>query len=208
MDNRLFEKYGAIFDSGKVIFKEGEIGDKMYIIQEGSVRISKEIGGKEHILAVLGKGDFFGEMAIVTSIARTATATAAGTVRLLSFNREGFIGMIEKNARIGLNIIDKLCRRLQQANQQIQHLVRKNVDGLIALNLYYAFAEQNFEHGILEYHKTTREISLNMALPQEEVIKIVDKMRDEGIIQVDENHMFLRDRERLSIMAETAGTEH
>ena len=72
----LFEKYGMVVDTGKEIFLEGEVGDLMYIIQEGSVRISKLIDGKPHILAVLGKGDFFGEMAIVTRVKRTATATA------------------------------------------------------------------------------------------------------------------------------------
>ena len=58
-DTALFSKYGKTFDSGKVIFREDEEGDKMYIIQEGTVRISKTIGDSEYTLAVLEKGDFF-----------------------------------------------------------------------------------------------------------------------------------------------------
>lgn len=200
----LFDKYGLIFDSGKIVFREGDAGDQMYIIQDGSVRISKEIAGKEHILAVLGKGDFFGEMAIVTQITRTATATAVGTVRLLAFNREGFISMIEKNARIALNIIDKLCRRLQQANLQIQHLVRKNEKGLIALNLYYAFAENGLEKADLEFHKTAREIALNLELPQDSVIVYLEELKLKNIIRIEKNSLSLKDRYTLAALAESA----
>jgi CRP/FNR family cyclic AMP-dependent transcriptional regulator len=203
VDNPLFSKYGQTVDSGKIIFEEHDVGDQMYIIQEGSVRISKTIGGKEHTLAVLTKGDFFGEMAIVNQVTRTATATAVGTVRLLAFNREGFLGMIEKNARIGLSIIDKLCRRLQHANTQIQHLARRNEKGLIALNLLYAFREQGMENAELDHHKTAREISLNLGFPLEKVLGILGQFQEQRVIKVEGAMMRLIDQDRLGLMAES-----
>lgn len=203
-ENTLFTKYGTVVDSGKVLFRENDEGDLMYIIQEGNVRISKQIDGKEHILAVLGKGDFFGEMAIVNRSPRTATATAVGTVHLLSFNREGFLGMIEKNARIALNIIDKLCRRLQQADLQIHHLVRKNARGLMALNLYYAFAEQGFEKGAIEYVKVAREIALSLEVPSESVIAFFEELRSMGVVEMRESKALLRNREKLAALGEIA----
>ncbi|ORC34862.1 Crp/Fnr family transcriptional regulator [Marispirochaeta aestuarii] len=203
-DNKLFEKYGLTVDSGKILFQEGDGGDKMYIIQEGNIRISKQIGGKEHILAVLGKGDFFGEMAIVNQVKRSATATAIGTVKLLAFNREGFLGMIEKNARIALNVIDKLCRRLQHTNNQIQHLVKRNTKGLIALNLYYAFAENGFEQARLEYHKLSREISLNLEIPQDAVLDFIENLASTRVVKTEDNLMFLLDRDKLHSLAESA----
>ena len=201
-DTKLFDKYGIYIESGKVLFKENEIGDKMYIIQEGNIRISKNIGGKEHILAVLAKGDFFGEMAIVNRVTRSATATAATRVKLLAFNREGFIGMIEKNARIALNVIDKLCRRLQQTNLQIQHLVKKNTKGLIALNLYYAFVENGMEKAKLEYHKISREMSLNLEIPQESILSYMDNLKRQEIIHIDGNIITLANRDKLTAMTE------
>ena len=206
-EKTLFDKYGLIVDSGKIIFKENEEGDTMYIIQEGNVRISKMMAGKEHILAVLGKGDFFGEMAIVNRVRRTATATAVGTVRLLTFDREGFIGMIEKNARIALNIIDKLCRRVQQANNQIQHLVRGNAKGLISLNLFYAFAENGMETARLDYHKTAREICLNLELPQNSGIQYFEELERKGIIRIQGNDLSLLDKEKLSALAQTVSSQ-
>jgi CRP/FNR family transcriptional regulator, cyclic AMP receptor protein len=204
-ENTLFNKYGIVVDSGKVIFEENAEGDRMFIIQEGNVRISKTISGKPHILAVLGKGDFFGEMAIVNRVRRTATATAVGTVKLLAFDRPGFVGMIEKNARIGLNVIDKLCRRLQQANTQIQHLVKGNEKGLIALNLYYAFAEQGLEKAVLEIHKTARDISLSLEIPNENSLKYFQTLDEQGIIANDNGNLMLIDKTRLSALAESAG---
>jgi len=203
MEQKLFEKYGMTVDEGKVFFKEGDEGRYMFIIQEGSVRITKNIEGREHTLAVLGKGDFFGEMAIVTQAARTATATAASTVKLLQFDREGFHSMIEKNAKIALNVIDKLCRRLQQANMQIQHLVRKNERGLIALNLHYAFTEKAGEQSCLEYAKLLRELSLNMEFPQEKIQKYINELREKQILKLDNDKLELLDAGRLGDIAET-----
>ncbi len=201
----LFEKYGIVVDSGKEIFREGEVGELMYIIQEGNVRISKMIDGKPHILAVLGKGDFFGEMAIVTRVKRTATATAVGTVRLLSFDRAGFLSMIEKNARIALNVIDKLCRRLQAANAQIQVLVKRNEAGLIGLNLSYAFAETGTEPPTIDLHKTTRDISLSLEVPQERSMAFIKRLENAGVVSIAENTVTLLDRKKLTSIAESAG---
>ncbi len=205
-ETSLFGKYGAVVDSGKVIFRENEEGDQMYIIQEGNVRISKLIEGKEHILAVLGKGDFFGEMAIVNRVKRTATATAVGTVQVLAFNREGFLGMIEKNARIALNIIDKLCRRLQQADNQIQHLVKKSGKGLMALNLYYTFAENGFEKGSLDPVKVMREMSLSLETPYETVSAFFEELKKNSIIEVAGDRMVLKNRDWLATLGEVSAS--
>lgn len=196
-EDTLYNKYGHVVDAGKVIFREGEEGDQMYIIQEGSVRISKNIDGKEYPLAVLGKGDFFGEMALVTRIKRTATATAGDTVKYLSFNREGFVGMIEKNAKIALNVIDKLCRRIQQANMQISHLKKNNEKGLIALNLYYAFAEVGF-HKELEAMKVIRDISMNLEISPEIIQGYIKEFEDNYILKIENKMMSVLDSGRLS----------
>jgi CRP/FNR family transcriptional regulator, cyclic AMP receptor protein len=196
-NQNLFEKYGHVYDEGKIIFREKEEGTQMFIVQEGSVRISKNMGGKEHTLAVLGKGEFFGEMAIVNRVKRTASATAMNTVKLLAFDRTGFIKMIEKNAKIALNVIDKLCRRLAQANQQIQHLVKGNEPGIVAMNLYYAF-QKSGNQGVVEFGKTTRELSLSLEISQDVIIRYCKEFEAKGVLEIDENNMRIVDREQLA----------
>ena len=196
-EGQLFEKYGQVLDGGKVIFKEGEEGEQMFIIQEGKVRISRKMGDGEHVLAILGKGDFFGEMAIVTREKRTATATAIGKTELLAFDRQGFTSMIEKNARIALNIIDRLCRRLQNANLQIQHLARKNLNSLVALNIKYAFEASDKDKGGVLHDRTVESVSLSLGVGRDEVDKVIAELAKAGVVSVGGNKIGLLDPVKL-----------
>jgi CRP/FNR family cyclic AMP-dependent transcriptional regulator len=201
-NTNLYQKFGRTLDAGEVIFEEGETGDQIFIIQKGKVRISKKMGDKTHILAVLGKGDFFGEMAIVNNVKRTATATAVMASVLLCFNREGFINMINKNAQIAMNIIDKLCRRLQNMNMQIKHMVKKNAQGLVALNLYYAFKEAGPDFPYLEEERTLNNIAYELELPVEQVRTFLLTLQDRNIIEMRDEKIYLADREKLNRFVE------
>lgn len=201
-DNPLFEKYGQSIGPGRVIFNEGEEGDRMFIIQQGHVRISKNIDGREYELAVLEKGDFFGEMAIVSRIQRTATATAIDSVSLLAFDRPGFHGMIEKNAKIALNVIDKLCRRVQNANAQIQMMFQRNQRSLIALNLYSRFSDRPEGEQSLSLDKTVDSIAANLEIPAKLVQHYLDDFSESRLISIKGNALRLMDREGLTQLAD------
>jgi len=118
----LLQNYGRVFEPGELIFDEDEEGDRMFIIQEGQVQISRTINGKDTPMALLEKGEFFGEMAIVNRIRRTARARAHQHTQLLAFDRAGLEQLVEKNPKIALNIIDRLCRRLGSVNAQIRQM--------------------------------------------------------------------------------------
>lgn len=120
--NPLQQKYGRVFEPGDLIFEEDEEGDHMFIIQEGKVQISRTLSGRDTPMAVLEKGEFFGEMAIVNRIRRTARARAVTQTTLLAFDRAGLEQLVEKNPKIALSIIDRLCRRLGTANSQIRQM--------------------------------------------------------------------------------------
>lgn len=204
-DASLFDKFGRTIKPGDLIFSEGEQGDMMFIIQDGKVRISKIIEKREHVLAVLGKGDFFGEMAIINNVKRTATATAASQVNLLSFDRAGFTNMINKNAKIAINIIDKLCRRLQNMNIQIQHILKKNAKGIIELNLFYAFKETLNEEKILNYEKTLVNIALNLGITQMQVEKCINELEAKSIVKITGKYIALINKEKLNKLVEGNG---
>ncbi len=197
----LFEKYGQTVRDGTVIFEEGQRGDKMYIIQSGVVRITKKIDNREHQLAELTKGDFFGEMAIVSNTVRSASAVASGTVEILAFDRRGFEAMIGKNTQIAMNVIDKLSRKLQNANSQIQTLVRQNERSMIALNLYNRFQERETDNQVLTFNRTVEEIALQLASPQERVSEVLFGFDRAGICNVDGNAIRLKDKKRLVRLA-------
>jgi CRP/FNR family cyclic AMP-dependent transcriptional regulator len=207
MPDDLLQRFSRSYAPGAVICREGEEGEEMYIIQKGKVRVSKRFARTTHVVSVLEKGDFFGEMAIVNRIKRTATVTAIDAVELLVFDREGLQNMIARNAKIALNIIDKLCRRLQNAHLKIQHLVKRDAKGLIALHLRHLFQELAGDSASIAYEKSLEEISLSLELPMEEVRGALQGLQAEGMISLAGDTMALVDRNKLFELTESIGKE-
>ena len=116
------------YDAGEVIFQQGDLGTEMFIIQDGVVEIVKHINGESHTLSRLEKGDFFGEMAILESVARTADAVAATEVKVLAINGSQFDEMLRKNPEVAVRIIRKYSKRLREANALLERLVGREVD--------------------------------------------------------------------------------
>jgi CRP-like cAMP-binding protein len=194
------QKFAKTYAPGTVVFREGETGDEMYIIQRGKVRVSKDFSGKPHLIAVLEKGEFFGEMAIVSRLRRSATVTAIDEVEALAFDRDGLLKMITRNPRIGLSIIDRLCRRLQAAHREVQHLVQRDRAGLLALHLGHLFQELPVGAPSLPLAATLDEASLAFELPLEEVRAAVEGFTAEGILAIEADRLKLVDAGRLAAL--------
>jgi len=118
----------VVYSAGEQIFAQGDLGTDMYIIQEGEVHIVKHIAGESHVLSKLEKGDFFGEMAVLENVTRTADAVAATEVKVLIINGSRFDEMLRKNPEVAVRIIRKYSKRLREANALLEHLVGKEVD--------------------------------------------------------------------------------
>lgn len=118
----------ASFRAGDLIFSQGDLGTEMFIILEGEVEIIKHIGDESHVLSRLEKGDFFGEMAVLESVARTADAVAATDMKVLVINGSRFDEMLRKNPEIAVRIIRKYSKRLREANALLERLVGREVD--------------------------------------------------------------------------------
>ena len=122
-DDQLFQRFGKEFAPGTVLFREGEPGREMYVVQSGRVNVSKKAGEVEKILASLGPGEFLGEMSILNNKPRSATATCAEASKLLVIDAKTFEAMIRGNAEIAIRMIKKLADRLAEANEQIENLL-------------------------------------------------------------------------------------
>jgi CRP-like cAMP-binding protein len=118
----------ASYVPGDVIFREGELGTEMFIIQDGVVNIIKHIGGEAHLLSRLEKGDFFGEMAVLENVPRTADAVAVTDVHTVVINGARFDEMLRKNPEVAVRIIRKYSKRLREANSLLERLMGKAVD--------------------------------------------------------------------------------
>ena len=142
MDDVLHKKFGRVCPTGTVLFREGEPGHEMFIIQKGRVQLTRNLRGVEKILAVLPTGELFGEMAIINQKPRSATATVIEESRLLVLDQVTFEKMIKDNTEIAVRIIKKLSARLEQANFQVELLLLKDVNHRI-VHLLRRLAEES-----------------------------------------------------------------
>lgn len=109
------------FPANTVIFREGDAGAEMYIIESGTVDILRN-NRIDDPIANLGPGDFFGEMAILEDQPRFATARTTSDTRLMRIDRAAFADLISSNVEVSIRIMRKLTARLRRAELRIQEL--------------------------------------------------------------------------------------
>lgn len=124
-----------VYPKGTMVMCECQAGADMFIIQEGSIRITKVVDGQEVILAVLKKGDMFGEMALLENKPRSASAIAHENCRLMTVNRANFDQMVATQPQLIARLTTTLAERLwsmhrQLANTQLLQPIMKCIDML------------------------------------------------------------------------------
>jgi CRP/FNR family cyclic AMP-dependent transcriptional regulator len=147
----LIERFGRTAAAGTVLFREGEPGKEMFVIQSGKVRLTRTIRGVEKMLADLPAGEFFGEMSIINEKPRTATAVVLEDAQLLALDPRTFEAMIKANTEIAVRMIRKLASRLDQANAQIENLLLGDANSRVVhaiLNLCHGAPRD--EHGAVK----------------------------------------------------------
>src|SRR5262249_54522204 len=101
-----------VIKRGHVIFKKGDVGNSLYAIRNGSVKIAVPGGdGREAMFNILDKGEIFGEVALLDGQPRTADAVAITDCELLSISRRDFLSLIHREPKVGILIIELLCAR-------------------------------------------------------------------------------------------------
>jgi CRP-like cAMP-binding protein len=106
------------FDLGAVIFEEGSTGRELFVVLDGKVDIVKITDAGTTPIVSLGKGEFFGEMAVIDGSSRSATAIAATpNTRVMRINHARFVYLVSQQPAFALMIMDALSRRLRHSNE-------------------------------------------------------------------------------------------
>ena len=112
------------FAANATIFPEEGAGDKMYVIKSGAVKITKKVKETENTIAVINPGEFFGEMALLDGMPRSAAAKAASDTVVLTITRDNYTALRAKAPQTALKIVDILVKvlsnRLRQANKNLE----------------------------------------------------------------------------------------
>jgi CRP/FNR family cyclic AMP-dependent transcriptional regulator len=183
------------FRAGEVIFHREDPGQVLYTIKEGKVKICIiSPDGQEISLAVLGKGEYFGEFALLDGLPRSTDAIALEKVECYSLQRSDFHNAILKNPKIALHVLEGLSKRLRNTDQMVEDLIFLDVYGRVAKKLL----ELADTHGVkvddgirIEVRLTQQELASMVGASRESVNKVMGYFTDKDFISTDKHRITL-----------------
>jgi CRP-like cAMP-binding protein len=172
----------------QTIFQEGETGDALYIVLKGRVKVCLyDEEGREYILDVMGKDGFFGELALIDELPRSANAIVMESAELLIVRRPDFMRLLLDNPTITIEILKVMSRRMRVADERIRWLAFLNVEGRILKYLLEIGAKTGIkvkDYVIIEKGPTQIEIANSCGCSRETVSRMVASLMKKGFVNV------------------------
>ena len=186
MTSRFADHHVQEYPAGTVLFRQGDPGDVMYVIQSGSVEIRRRFYNREFLLAVLTPGAFLGEMALVTRQPRSASATVRENSRLLEVDELTLTEMLRNRADISARLLQTMARRMEQANRQMEiflfnHADKRLVHCLCYLAEEYGSAGQSARAAVY-VPVPLSELADRCAMTRDQAVDVVERLADAGLI--------------------------
>ncbi len=189
-----------LYPRGSVIVFEDDPGDAMYVVASGQVKVVLTgDDGREVILSVLGDGDFFGEMALIDDLPRSAHVIAMEDSRLIVLYRDDFHRCLERAPRVSLGLLRALSRRLRRADDKIGGLVLLDVPGRIA-RLLIELADQG-DGSKISRSITHHTIAQMVGSSRETVSRTIRDLTNRGLVVVTRKTIEISDRPGLESAA-------
>lgn len=189
------------FDADSVLFREGDSGEALYIIQTGIIKLSKvDLEGHEKTLTILRQPEFFGEMALLGNQSRSATAVALGNLHVQVLFADDFQKLISGYPQIGLNVTNTLARRLRGMDDEAQILSYKDAQGRVAyvlLRLHHNGLIEFNEGGVALIQLTHQELANLAGTSRETVTRALKALEREQVIKTRPKEILLIDPEGL-----------
>jgi CRP/FNR family cyclic AMP-dependent transcriptional regulator len=115
---------GRLYEDGEIVVRQGEVGDCLYVIQDGTVEFLTEEDGTEVILRTAGANEVFGEMAIFERQTRSATVRARGPARILTVDKKNFMRRINEDPSLAFNLVVTMSHRVRELSHEVVQLDR------------------------------------------------------------------------------------
>lgn len=186
---------------GEVLFKEGDTGDRVYVVIEGKVKLGRtSVDGRENLLAILGPGQMFGELSLFDPGPRSATVTAVTDTVLLGLGHEDLLPWLTGRPEVARGLLAQLAARLRRSNDTVADLVFSDVPGRVAkalLELSRRFGAPA-EGGVRVAHDLTQEeLAQLVGASRETVNKALADFVARNWIRLEQRSVVLLDVERL-----------
>jgi CRP/FNR family transcriptional regulator, cyclic AMP receptor protein len=174
------------YPSERAVLMEDAWGNAVYFIVSGWVKVRWNKGDESIAIAILGAGDFFGEMAVLDESPRSTDVISLSEVKLLSVSRERFIQILFKDPQLHHRMLQMMVRRVRQINLRLQMRLSppavKLAHTLVSLADSYG---QESEQGKQIFHISRKDLAEVTEITWEETTKIMEKLSEKGWINID-----------------------
>lgn len=186
---------------GQVLFREGDYGDRLYVVAEGKLKVGRSSpDGRESLLSVLGPGDEFGELTVFDPEHRMGTAIAVTDCRLYSLSADNLRPWLDSRPDIALALLRQLSRRLRRSSEVVSDLVFSDVPGRVAkslLDLSARFGIPTADGLHVPHDLTQEELAQLVGASRETVNKALADFAGRGWLRLEPRAVLLLDIERL-----------
>ncbi|MBE9010300.1 Crp/Fnr family transcriptional regulator [Pseudanabaenaceae cyanobacterium LEGE 13415] len=177
------------YPTGRAVLMEDAWGNAVYFVVSGWVKVRRHSGTGEDVstLAILGRGDFFGEMAILDESPRSTDVIALSNVRLMSISAQRFIQTLFKDPQLHHRMLQLMVRRLRQTNYRFQ--LRNQPAAIKLVNTLVSLAEnygQPSGSGVDIFNIPAKDLADVTDISVEETSKILEKLDSKGWIQINQ----------------------
>lgn len=178
--------------AGTVLFREGEVGDRMYVIKSGYVRLTKQVCEDTVAIEDLGPGEFCGELALVNGQPRPTTATVIEDASIITVDAVQFESMLKGNSDIALRMLKKMSQRLTRAQYRISNLALRTNKARVLHQLRQEVRHHAERKGKSVHHPTPIPDNLAdvLALEIGEVKELLGQFVHDELISIDRNGYF------------------
>ena len=115
---------GKVLQPGEILFHQGDVGDCMYVIQEGEAEVLRMQEGRETLVGVMQTGDLFGEMAILQKEHRSATVRARTELTVLTIDKRTFLRRVQEDPSLAFAVLHLMSRRVKSLDSELAELKR------------------------------------------------------------------------------------
>lgn len=185
------------FRKNNLIIFEDDVGNNLFVIKKGRVKISHiSDDGSEAILAILGPRDFFGELAVIDGLGRSASVTSIDDVELVMLRRTDFMEILEKIPKIAIALLKELAGRIRKSDSHIRSLSLLDAKGRVASTLI-RLAEDigRIKNGkiTIEELPLQRDLASIAGTSRETISRVIKKFEEEEHCRVERNTLIFED---------------
>jgi CRP/FNR family cyclic AMP-dependent transcriptional regulator len=188
------------FPKGRTIVSEGETSQSLYLLLSGRAKVQRsDSEGKEVILAILGPGEFFGEMSLIDDAPRSASVITIEPSDFISVNKESFKAVLNSSTDMCLAIMRGIVKRLREADKKIETLALMDVYGRVA-RVLIDFAENVSGERVVKGKLPRQEIAKMIGASREMVSRVMKGLEVDGyIVPISEGRLLLNDKINLYV---------